>query len=174
MYLKVPVPANKGTRLLLRSTNASHLLLLISEPRLGWLDHQHPAAAQPKSPWEHPPADHPHRPGSHQQSHCPLSSFQKLNFAAFIDQIFHLKVRRSPPKHNLSLPSNSHSHLLWTVDVDLSGRGAGESRTASILQLKNNSVPHQRIWRRCVDQGPLQLHSLSSAPSRLCCRLKSL
>ena len=77
---------------------------------------------------------------------------------------------RSPPKHNLSLPSNSHSHLLWTVDVDLNGRGAGESRTASILQLKNNSVPHQRIWRRCVDQGPLQLHSLSSAPSRLCCR----
>ena len=98
MYLKVPVPANKGTRLLLRSTNASHLLLLISEPRLGWLDHQHPAAAQPKSPWEHPPADHPHRPGSHQQSHCPLSSFQKLNFAAHFDQIFYLKHMRSPPK----------------------------------------------------------------------------
>ena len=102
MYLKVPVPANKGTRLLLRSTNASHLLLLISEPRLGWLDHKHPAAAQPKSPWEHPPADHPHRPGSHQQSHCPLSSFQKLNFAAHFDQIFYLKHMRSPPKHNLS------------------------------------------------------------------------
>ena len=98
MYLKVHVPANKGTRLLLRSTNASHLLLLISEPRLGWLDHQHPAAAQPKSPWEHPPADHPHRPGSHQQSHCPLSSFQKLNFAAHFDQIFYLKHMRSPPK----------------------------------------------------------------------------
>ena len=78
MYLKVPVPANKGTRLLLRSTNASHLLLLISEPRLGWLDHQHPSAAQPKPPWEHPPADHPQWPGSYQQSHCPLSSFQKL------------------------------------------------------------------------------------------------
>ena len=98
MYLKVPVPANKGTRLLLRSTNASHLLLLISEPRLGWLDHQHPAAAQPKSPWEHPPADHPHRPGSHQQRHCPLSSFQKLNFAAHFDQIFYLKHMRSPHK----------------------------------------------------------------------------
>ena len=32
---------------------------------------------QPRSLCVPPPADHPHRPESHQQSYCPLSSFQK-------------------------------------------------------------------------------------------------
>ena len=32
---------------------------------------------QPRSPCVLPPADHPHRPESHQWSHCPLSNFQK-------------------------------------------------------------------------------------------------
>ena len=31
--------------------------------------------SQPRSPCELPPADHPHRPESHQQSRCPFSSF---------------------------------------------------------------------------------------------------
>ena len=135
MYLKVPVPANKGTRLLLRSTNASHLLLLISEPRLGWLDHQHPAAAQPKSPWEHPPADHPHRPGSHQQSHCPLSSFQKLNFAAHFDQIFYLKHMRSPPKTQpLTKRRNWKCQTVYQYTVSDQGCWGRRSRNAKKVE----------------------------------------
>ena len=54
--------------------------------------------AQPRSPCELPPADHPHRPGSHQQSCCPLSNFQKLNFVTHIAQISYLKNMRSPSK----------------------------------------------------------------------------
>ena len=54
--------------------------------------------AQPRSPCELPAADHPHRPGSHQQSCCPLSNFQKLNFVTHIAQISYLKNMRSPSK----------------------------------------------------------------------------
>ena len=53
---------------------------------------------QPRSPCEHPLTDHPHRPGSHQQSCCPLSNFQKLNFVTHIAQISYLKNMRSPSK----------------------------------------------------------------------------
>ena len=52
--------------------------------------------AQPRSPCQLPLADHPHRPGSHQQSCCPLSNFQKLNFVTHIGRLFHLKNMRSP------------------------------------------------------------------------------
>ena len=54
--------------------------------------------AQPRSPCELPLADHPHRPGSHQQSCCPLSNFKKLSFVTHIAQISYLKNMRSPSK----------------------------------------------------------------------------
>ena len=57
-----------------------------------------PELPQPRTPTTpQQSSNHPHRPGSHQQSRCLLSSFQKLNFATHICQIFHLKNMRSYP-----------------------------------------------------------------------------
>ena len=46
--------------------------------------------AQPRSPCELPNVDHPHRPGSHQQSRCCCSNFQKLNLPTHIGQTSYL------------------------------------------------------------------------------------
>ena len=79
------------------------LMLLISLILLMWLmllmkavKYFKRGPVQPRSPCELPPADHPHTPGSHQQSCCPLSNFQKLNFVTHIGRLFHLKNMRSP------------------------------------------------------------------------------
>ena len=54
--------------------------------------------------------DHPHRPGAHQQSRCPLSSFQNLNFATHIAKYFIWKIWGALRIHNLS---HCDSVLVW-------------------------------------------------------------
>ena len=77
-------------------------------------------------------------PGSHQQSRCPLSSFQKLNFATHICQIFHLKNMRSYPN------TQPFTSLVW-FRIKQSG-GSLNSRIWWSLNLRIWESLNPRIW----------------------------
>ena len=62
---------------------------------------------QPRSPCELHPVDHPHRPGSHQQSRCCCSNLQSSPLPLTLVKHIIWKIWGATPKHNLSLSLNT-------------------------------------------------------------------
>ena len=63
-----------------------------------WNNQYKRVPSQPRSPCELPPADHPHRPESHQQSRCPSQVFKRSTLPLILTEYLIWKNMRSPSK----------------------------------------------------------------------------
>ena len=88
--------------------------------------------------------DHPHRPGAHQQSRCPLSSFQNLNFATHIAKYFIWKIWGALRIHNLS---HCDSVLVW----ESGSLGVWESWSSGVLEFGSPGV--RESWSSGVPES---------------------